>query len=189
MNAEKLRTQENEKDYLECKAESHWDWNIAKSNIAQYCFLKEIFSEEKIKSFKNKGNGPVVSQYDLFEVISIAEINENFCIFWRIDTVKAGTYLRLNFYKKYDENNENLENIIRNTYNNINRKIYNVIEKYKNELSNIYKIENCNYKKQNEIPILHINLKEYIKAGKDEMDKLVIEVKKLHSYLQTENFE
>ena len=44
-------------------------------------------------------------------------------------------------------------------------------------------------KEQNEITILHINLKEYIKAGKDEMDKLMNEVKKLHEYLQNVNFE
>ena len=35
----------------------------------------------------------------------------------------------------------------------------------------------------------NMNLKEYIKAGKDEMDKLMNEVKKLHGYLQNENFE
>ena len=97
---EKLRTQENEKDYLECKAESHWDWNIAKSNIAQYCFLKEMFSEERVKSFKNKGNGPVVSQYNLLEkeIISYGETGETFRIFWRVDTLTEGTYLRLSYY-------------------------------------------------------------------------------------------
>ena len=95
---EKLRTQENEKDYLECKAESHWDWNIAKSNIAQYCFLKEMFSEERVKSFKNKGNGSVVSQYNLLEKSPIKGTNETFNIFWRVDTIGGGTYLRLSYY-------------------------------------------------------------------------------------------
>ena len=33
------------------------------------------------------------------------------------------------------------------------------------------------------------NLKEYIKGGKDEMNKLMNEVKKLHGYLQNVNFE
>ena len=104
---EKLRTQENEKDYLECKAESHWDWNIAKSNIAQYCFLKEMFSEERVKSFKNKGNGPVVSQYNLLEKSPIKGTNETFNIFWRVDTIGGGTYLRLNYYYVFKNREEN----------------------------------------------------------------------------------
>ena len=192
---EKLRTQENEKDYLECKAESHWDWNIAKSNIAQYCFLKEMFSEERVKSFKNKGNGPVVSQYNLLEkeIISYGETGETFRIFWRVDTLTEGTYLRLSYYyifkNRKDNKTLNYKEISEIGYNIVHKKIYDIIEEYQNELPKIYKIKKCNYKEQNEIPILHINLKEYIKAGKDEMNKLMIEVKKLHGYLQNENFE
>lgn len=192
---EKLRTQENEKDYLECKTESHWDWNIAKSNIAQYCFLKEMFSEERVKSFKNKGNGPVVSQYNLLEkeIISYGETGETFRIFWRVDTLTEGTYLRLSYYyifkNRKDSKTLNYKEISEMGYNIVHKKIYDIIEEYQNELSKIYKIKKCNYKEQNEIPILHINLKEYIKGGKDEMNKLMNEVKKLHGYLQNVNFE
>lgn len=192
---EKLRTQENEKDYLECKAESHWDWNIAKSNIAQYCFLKEMFSEERVKSFKNKGNGPVVSQYNLLEkeIISYGETGETFRIFWRVDTLTEGTYLRLSYYyifkNRKDSKTLNYKEISEIGYNIVHKKIYDIIEEYQNELPKIYKIKKCNYKEQNEIPILHINLKECIKSGKDEMNKLINEVKKLHEYLQNENFE
>ena len=192
---EKLRTQENEKDYLECKAESHWDWNIAKSNIAQYCFLKEMFSEERVKSFKNKGNGPVVSQYNLLEkeIISYGETGETFRIFWRVDTLTEGTYLRLSYYyifkNRKDSKTLNYKEISEMGYNIVHKKIYDIIEEYQNELPKIYKIKKCNYKEQNEIPILHINLKEYIKGGKDEMNKLMNEVKKLHGYLQNVNFE
>ena len=192
---EKLRTQENEKDYLECKAESHWDWNIAKSNIAQYCFLKEMFSEERVKSFKNKGNGPVVSQYNLLEkeIISYGETGETFRIFWRVDTLTEGTYLRLSYYyifkNRKDSKTLNYKEISEIGYNIVHKKIYDIIEEYQNELPKIYKIKKCNYKEQNEIPILHINLKECIKSGKDEMNKLINEVKKLHGYLQNENFE
>ena len=192
---EKLRTQENEKDYLECKAESHWDWNIAKSNIAQYCFLKEMFSEERVKSFKNKGNGPVVSQYNLLEkeIISYGETGETFRIFWRVDTLTEGTYLRLSYYyifkNRKDNKTLNYKEISEIGYNIVHKKIYDIIEEYQNELPKIYKIKKCNYKEQNEIPILHINLKECIKSGKDEMNKLMNEVKKLHGYLQNENFE
>ena len=192
---EKLRIQENEKDYLECKAESHWDWNIAKSNIAQYCFLKEMFSEERVKSFKNKGNGPVVSQYNLLEkeIISYGETGETFRIFWRVDTLTEGTYLRLSYYyifkNRKDSKTLNYKEISEMGYNIVHKKIYDIIEEYQNELPKIYKIKKCNYKEQNEIPILHINLKEYIKAGKDEMNKLMNEVKKLHGYLQNVNFE
>ena len=192
---EKLRTQENEKDYLECKAESHWDWNIAKSNIAQYCFLKEMFSEERVKSFKNKGNGPVVSQYNLLEkeIISYGETGETFRIFWRVDTLTEGTYLRLSYYyifkNRKDSKTLNYKEISEIGYNIVHKKIYDIIEEYQNELPKIYKIKKCNYKEQNEIPILHINLKECIKSGKDEMNKLMNEVKKLHGYLQNENFE
>ena len=192
---EKLRTQENEKDYLECKAESHWDWNIAKSNIAQYCFLKEMFSEERVKSFKNKGNGPVVSQYNLLEkeIISYGETGETFRIFWRVDTLTEGTYLRLSYYyifkNRKDSKTLNYKEISEMGYNIVHKKIYDIIEEYQNELPKIYKIKKCNYKEQNEIPILHINLKECIKSGKDEMNKLMNEVKKLHGYLQNENFE
>ena len=192
---EKLRTQENEKDYLECKTESHWDWNIAKSNIAQYCFLKEMFSEERVKSFKNKGNGPVVSQYNLLEkeIISYGETGETFRIFWRVDTLTEGTYLRLSYYyifkNRKDSKTLNYKEISEMGYNIVHKKIYDIIEEYQNELPKIYKIKKCNYKEQNEIPILHINLKEYIKGGKDEMNKLMNEVKKLHGYLQNVNFE
>ena len=192
---EKLRIQENEKDYLECKAESHWDWNIAKSNIAQYCFLKEMFSEERVKSFKNKGNGPVVSQYNLLEkeIISYGETGETFRIFWRVDTLTEGTYLRLSYYyifkNRKDSKTLNYKEISEMGYNIVHKKIYDIIEEYQNELPKIYKIKKCNYKEQNEIPILHINLKEYIKGGKDEMNKLMNEVKKLHGYLQNVNFE
>lgn len=192
---EKLRTQENEKDYLECKTESHWDWNIAKSNIAQYCFLKEMFSEERVKSFKNKGNGPVVSQYNLLEkeIISYGKTGETFRIFWRVDTLTEGTYLRLSYYyifkNRKDSKTLNYKEISEMGYNIVHKKIYDIIEEYQNELPKIYKIKKCNYKEQNEIPILHINLKEYIKGGKDEMNKLMNEVKKLHGYLQNVNFE
>jgi len=108
---EKLITQENEKNYLECKVESHKDWNIAKSNIAQYCFLKEIFSEERIVSFRNKGNGSAVSQYNLLgKRLPIFETSERYLIFWRMDnTKKEGPYLRLNFYHKYNTENESLK--------------------------------------------------------------------------------
>ena len=192
---EKLRTQENEKNYLECKAESHGDWNIVKSNIAQYCFLKEMFSEERVKSFKNKGNGPVVSQYNLLEkeIISYGETGETFRIFWRVDTLTEGTYLRLSYYyifkNRKDSKTLNYKEISEMGYNIVHKKIYDIIEEYQNELPKIYKIKKCNYKEQNEIPILHINLKEYIKGGKDEMNKLMNEVKKLHGYLQNVNFE
>ena len=193
--AEKLRIQENEKDYLECKAESHWDWNIAKSNIAQYCFLKEIFSKERVRSFKNKGNGPVVSQYNLLEKdeIPIDKTGECFNMFWRVDTLKEGTYLRLNYYYVFKSRKEsktlNYRKISEKGYKIAHKKVYGIIEKHERELSKMNKIEKCNYKKQNEIPILHINLKEYVKAGKDEMNKLMNEVKKLHNYLQNINFE
>ena len=191
---EKLRIQENEKDYLECKTESHWDWNIAKSNISQYCFLKEIFLEERIVSFRNKGSGYAVSQYNLLgKKLFVPKTNEKYAIFWRVDTLTEGTYLRLSYYyifkNRKDSKTLNYKEISEIGYNIVHKKIYDIIEEYQNELSKIYKIEKCNYKEQNEIPILHINLKEYIKAGKDEMDKLMNEVKKLHGYLQNENFE
>ena len=189
---EKLRTQENEKNYLECKAESHGDWNIVKSNIAQYCFFKEIFSEERIVSFRNKGNGSAVSQYNLLgKRLPIFETSERYLIFWRMDnTKKEGPYLRLNFYHKYDKENESLKYTRKEKYEVVYKKIYKVIKEHKSELTKINNIEeNCKYKDDYEIPILHINLKEYIKAGKDEMDKLMDEVKKLHNYLQNINFE
>ena len=191
---EKLRIQENEKDYLECKTESHWDWNIAKSNISQYCFLKEIFLEERIVSFRNKGSGYAVSQYNLLgKKLFVPKTNEKYAIFWRVDTLTEGTYLRLSYYyifkNRKDSKTLNYKEISEIGYNIVHKKIYDIIEEYQNELSKIYKIEKCNYKEQNEIPILHINLKEYIKAGKDEMDKLMNEVKKLHGYLQNVNFE
>lgn len=191
---EKLRIQENEKDYLECKTESHWDWNIAKSNISQYCFLKEIFLEERIVSFRNKGSSYAVSQYNLLgKKLFVPKTNEKYAIFWRVDTLTEGTYLRLSYYyifkNRKDSKTLNYKEISEIGYNIVHKKIYDIIEEYQNELSKIYKIEKCNYKEQNEIPILHINLKEYIKAGKDEMDKLMNEVKKLHGYLQNENFE
>ena len=175
---EKLRIQENEKDYLECKTESHWDWNIAKSNISQYCFLKEIFLEERIVSFRNKRSGYAVSQYNLLgKKLFVPKTNEKYAIFWRVDTLTEGTYLRLSYYyifkNRKDSKTLNYKEISEIGYNIVHKKIYDIIEEYQNELSKIYKIEKCNYKEQNEIPILHINLKEYIKAGKDEMNKLM----------------
>lgn len=175
---EKLRIQENEKDYLECKTESHWDWNIAKSNISQYCFLKEIFLEERIVSFRNKRSGYAVSQYNLLgKKLFVPKTNEKYAIFWRVDTLTEGTYLRLSYYyifkNRKDSKTLNYKEINEIGYNIVHKKIYDIIEEYQNELPKIYKIKKCNYKEQNEIPILHINLKEYIKAGKDEMNKLM----------------
>ena len=189
---EKLNNQKKEKNYLECKLKSHWKWNIAKSHIAQYCFLKKIFLEERIKNFKNKGNGSVVSQYNLLEKSPIKGTNETFNIFWRVDTIGGGTYLRLNYYYVFKNREENkyldYMEISKTQYEIVLKKVYDIIGKHRNELPKIREVKKCSYKKQNEIPILHINLKKYIEDGEQEMNKLINEVKKLHNYLKNENF-
>ena len=180
-------------NYLEYELIPDERWNICRFRIAQYCFLKEMFLEERVVSSSNSKNSSIYSEYDLLgkdKNIQIAGTNQEFRIFWRIEELRKGPCLRLIFYHEYDKKNEELKNIRKEKYETVYEKIYSVIEEYKNELPKIYKIKG-KYKYTNDykIMILRINLKEYIKAGKDEMDKLMNEVKKLHGYLQNENFE
>ena len=189
----KLNDYKNMENYLEYELIPDERWNICRFRIAQYCFLKEMFLEERVVSSSNSKNSSIYSEYDLLgkdKNIQIAGTNQEFRIFWRIEELRKGPCLRLIFYHEYDKKNEELKNIRKEKYETVYEKIYSVIEEYKNELPKIYKIKG-KYKYTNDykIMILRINLKEYIKAGKDEMDKLMNEVKKLHGYLQNENFE
>ena len=189
----KLNDYKNMENYLEYELIPNERWNICRFRIAQYCFLKEMFLEERVESSVNSKNGSVYSEYNLLgkdKNIQIAGTNQEFRIFWRIEELRKEPCLRLIFYHEYDKKNEELKNIRKEKYETVYEKIYSVIEEYKNELPKIYKIKG-KYKYTNDykIMILRINLKEYIKAGKDEMDKLMNEVKKLHGYLQNENFE
>jgi hypothetical protein len=189
----KLNDYKNMENYLEYELIPNERWNICRFRIAQYCFLKEMFLEERVVSSSNSKNSSIYSEYNLLgkdKNIQIAGTNQEFCIFWRIEELRKGPCLRLIFYHEYDKKNEELKNIRKEKYETVYEKIYSVIEEYKNELPKIYKIKG-KYKYTNDykIMILRINLKEYIKAGKDEMDKLMNEVKKLHGYLQNVNFE
>ena len=189
----KLNDYKNMENYLEYELIPDERWNICRFRIAQYCFLKEMFLEERVVSSSNSKNSSIYSEYDLLgkdKNIQIAGTNQEFRIFWRIEELRKGPCLRLIFYHEYDKKNEELKNIRKEKYETVYEKIYSVIEEYKNELPKIYKIKG-KYKYTNDykIMILRINLKEYIKAGKDEMDKLMNEVKKLHGYLQNVNFE
>ena len=189
----KLNDYKNMENYLEYELIPNERWNICRFRIAQYCFLKEMFLEERVESSVNSKNGSVYSEYNLLgkdKNIQIAGTNQEFRIFWRIEELRKEPCLRLIFYHEYDKKNEELKNIRKEKYETVYEKIYSVIEEYKNELPKIYKIKG-KYKYTNDykIMILRINLKEYIKAGKDEMDKLMNEVKKLHGYLQNVNFE
>ncbi len=189
----KLNDYKNMENYLEYELIPNERWNICRFRIAQYCFLKEMFLEERVESSVNSKNGSVYSEYNLLgkdKNIQIAGINQEFRIFWRIEELRKEPCLRLIFYHEYDKKNEELKNIRKEKYETVYEKIYSVIEEYKNELPKIYKIKG-KYKYTNDykIMILRINLKEYIKTGKDEMNKLMNEVKKLHEYLQNVNFE
>lgn len=189
----KLNDYKNMENYLEYELIPNERWNICRFRIAQYCFLKEMFLEERVESSVNSKNGSVYSEYNLLgkdKNIQIAGTNQEFRIFWRIEELRKEPCLRLIFYHEYDKKNEELKNIRKEKYETVYEKIYSVIEEYKNELPKIYKIKG-KYKYTNDykIMILRINLKEYIKAGKDEMNKLMNEVKKLHEYLQNVNFE
>ena len=187
----KLNDYKNMENYLEYELIPNERWNICRFRIAQYCFLKEMFLEERVVSSSNSKNSSIYSEYNLLDKnIQITGTNQEFRIFWRIEELRKGPCLRLIFYHEYDKKNEELKNIRKEKYETVYEKIYSVIEEYKNELPKIYKIKG-KYKYTNDykIMILRINLKEYIKAGKDEMNKLMNEVKKLHGYLQNENFE
>ena len=187
----KLNDYKNMENYLEYELIPNERWNICRFRIAQYCFLKEMFLEERVVSSSNSKNSSIYSEYNLLDKnIQIAGTNQEFRIFWRIEELRKGPCLRLIFYHEYDKKNEELKNIRKEKYETVYEKIYSVIEEYKNELPKIYKIKG-KYKYTNDykIMILRINLKEYIKAGKDEMNKLMNEVKKLHGYLQNVNFE
>lgn len=187
----KLNDYKNMENYLEYELIPNERWNICRFRIAQYCFLKEMFLEERVVSSSNSKNSSIYSEYNLLDKnIQITGTNQEFRIFWRIEELRKGPCLRLIFYHEYDKKKEELKNIRKEKYETVYEKIYSVIEEYKNELPKIYKIKG-KYKYTNDykIMILRINLKEYIKAGKDEMNKLMNEVKKLHGYLQNENFE
>ena len=107
--------EEKEKNYLisqeEFKNNNYWYWNMSKSAISQYQFIKEIFSKGYIRSGRSIGGG-VYTQYDIlkdkvFPDTKGEDLSENkrkYSVFWRIDTKnKIGVYISLNFYTEHNK--------------------------------------------------------------------------------------
>ena len=110
----KLNDYKNMENYLEYELIPNERWNICRFRIAQYCFLKEMFLEERVESSVNSKNGSVYSEYNLLgkdKNIQIAGTNQEFRIFWRIEELRKEPCLRLIFYHEYDKKNEELKNI------------------------------------------------------------------------------
>ena len=58
----KLNDYKNMENYLEYELIPNERWNICRFRIAQYCFLKEMFLEERVESSVNSKNGSVYSE-------------------------------------------------------------------------------------------------------------------------------
>lgn len=175
--------EEKEKNYLiskeEFKNNNYWYWNISKSGISQYQFMKDIFSQiEKIESSNSSYGGRPYTQFNILRGIFKNENNENFnedkrnyTIFWRVDTVNVGPYISINFYTHYDKKNDPKPQSRIYEYNKIKEKIEKIV---KEKCSNILNWENIqgkflNYWEQN---LLIIPLKDYL-ISKEKCDKLV----------------
>ena len=175
------KDEEKEKNYLineeEIKEKGYWGLNISKSSISQYQFMRNIFKNGYIESGKSVGGRPY-TQFNILRSIfpnkdneNLSEDKRNYTIFWRIDTVKRGTYISINFYTHHDKNNDPKPQSRIYEYNRIKEKIEKIV---KEKCSNILNWENIqgkfsNYWEQN---VLIIPLKDYF-ISKEKCDKLV----------------
>ena len=175
------KDEEKEKNYLineeEIKEKGYWGLNISKSSISQYQFMRNIFKNGYIESGKSVGGRPY-TQFNILRSIfpnkdneNLSEDKRNYTIFWRIDTVKRGPYISINFYTHHDKNNDPKPQSRIYEYNRLKEKIEKIV---KEKCSNILNWENIqgkfsNYWEQN---LLIIPLKDYL-ISKEKCDKLV----------------
>lgn len=180
---EVTKQEEKEKNYLiseeEFKNNNYWYWNMSKSSISQYQFMKDIFSQiEKIESSNSTYGGRPYTQFNILRGIFKNENNENFnedkrnyTIFWRIDTVERGPYISINFYTHHYKNNDPKPQSRVYEYNRLKEKIEKIV---KEKCSNILNWENIQGKFINrwEQNLLIIPLKDYL-ISREKCNKLL----------------
>ena len=175
------KDEEKEKNYLineeEIKEKGYWGLNISKSSISQYQFMRNIFKNGYIESGKSVGGRPY-TQFNILRSIfpnkdneNLSEDKRNYTIFWRIDTVKRGTYISINFYTHHDKNNDPKPQSRIYEYNRIKEKIEKIVKEKCSNILNWEKVQGkfLNYWEQN---VLIIPLKDYF-ISKEKCDKLV----------------
>ena len=95
--------------------EDFWEWNIVNYHIAQHNFICDLFRDKfpasmwvpgderyKIRQGVNIGGRPWTELTFLTNTYPNSE--DNFYLFWRVDTDKNGPYLSLRFYEKFAKN-------------------------------------------------------------------------------------
>lgn len=93
-----------------------WEWNIVNYHIAQHNFICDLFRDKfpasmwapgderyKIRQGVNIGGRPWTELTFLIKTYPNSE--DDFYLFWRVDTDKNGPYLSLRFYDKFAKNN------------------------------------------------------------------------------------
>jgi len=184
--------EEKEKNYLisqeEFKNNNYWYWNMSKSAISQYQFIKEIFSKGYIRSGRSIGGG-VYTQYDIlkdkvFPDTKGEDLSENkrkYSVFWRIDTKnKIGVYISLNFYTEHNKGDVK-PRCREDEYNKLKDKIKKIID---DNCSNL-QITECRFYNYWEPNLLIIPLKEYL-VSKSECDKLISYIRIISQKLKEE---
>ena len=101
-------------EYNKIAGEDFWDWNISRFHIAQYNLMREIFPEDKwdkssslyeVRHGSNIGGRPW-SELNIMSCRIAGKSEDEYNIFWRVDTDSDGPYISLRFYDRYDKKNE-----------------------------------------------------------------------------------
>jgi len=159
---------------------SLWDCNISKYRIAQYKFMRDIFTEDmwrdknsnlfKVSHGSNKDGRPwtimIIKQFD------------DYYFQWNIDCNQHGPFIALRMYNKYDkENNEKKEKHI-NEYRNHKNIIKSIIDK-----NEYFKWEDIEYKKNTEnrydAAFIIIYLKDKLKNWEKEKDEFINNIRRI----------
>lgn len=81
-------------DFRKITEDSHWEWNIAKNQIAQYNLMREFFPDEENEYiYHGSSSGRPWTEHVIHEGKC-----EEYSLFWRIDTDNKGPYVSLRIY-------------------------------------------------------------------------------------------
>ncbi len=117
---------ETHKEYWAVKADNNGRENLSAHQYTQYTLAKELFPEWKLENslyYVEHGSsfGRPWTEICVYKNAPEITNEEQFCIFWRIDTDKDGCYISLRLYKykkgkwdeKYDKFKERVENYLK----------------------------------------------------------------------------
>ena len=163
-------------DFTDTKAELFWSWNIVKHQIAQYKLMRELFSESmwdgdsskyKVYHGSNVGGRPWTEMVILNG--HFPQGNEEYNVFWRIDTDSDGPYISLRFYDDYDKNSEKEKQEHISQYQYHRKQVENIVREAEGMWSwdEIMPGKTENYK---ESTLLHVHIGEILKSWNTEKE-------------------